>query len=185
MNGSMDLSADQAVHKNAAFRISVLYRNINIEGCFLDDMISQQKNLRQNKHDKNQRDQSSSSQADADAGNGRFGSHNTNQGTGQCQNRTRCDDGRKRLVQRLHHGILCVHFLLQRCKPAGNHDRIVDIRAHLNGADYQITHEEQLRSGNVGEGKIRPDTSFDDHDQQNRKTGRPEGQQQNHHDDQR
>ena len=61
---------------------------------------------------------------------------------------------------------------------AGDDDGIVDISTHLQCLDDQITQEIKGLTGDGGEGEIDPDTALDHDDQQNGKTHRLEGEQQ-------
>ena len=70
------------------------------------------------------------------------------------------------------------HFVFQLHIPAGDDDGVVDVGAHLNGADHQIAHEEQRRAGKGGYGEVDPDAALDDQDQQDGHSDGLEGEQQ-------
>mgnify|MGYP006956379777 CR=1 FL=1 len=77
--------------------------------------------------------------------------------------------------------------LLSRSMPrrvsGGDHDGVIDVCTHLDGADHQIAQVEQRRIGKGGEAEVDPDGALDDQDQQNGHVGGLEGEQQHHQHD--
>ena len=73
---------------------------------------------------------------------------------------------------------------LQLLIAAGDDDGIVDVRAHLDGADDQVTEEEQVFSRDGREREVDPDTALNDQDQQQRHSRRVEREQQDKQHDQ-
>ena len=61
---------------------------------------------------------------------------------------------------------------------AGYDNGIVNIRAHLDGADDQIGQEEKVAVAERRHREVAPDTALDDQDQQYRQAAGPEGEQQ-------
>ena len=68
---------------------------------------------------------------------------------------------------------------------AGNDDGVVNVGAHLDGADDEVAKEIQRRVREGGEGEVHPDGALNHDDEQHRQTRRLEGEQQNEDDEQR
>ena len=100
-----------------------------------------------------------------DADDGGLRGHLPDQDTGDRKNRAGGDNGWKRKVQRFNHGITVGHRVLDLLIAAGNDDGIVDICAHLNGADHKVAHEEQRRICERRNGEVDPDTALNDQNQ--------------------
>ena len=78
------------------------------------------------------------------------------------------------------------HGALDLLIAAGNHDSVIDIRAHLDRADHKVTHEKHAGSRKGRNGEVDPDAALNDYDQQKRHTGGFERKEQYHqHDEQR
>ena len=67
---------------------------------------------------------------------------------------------------------------------AGNHNRIINIRPHLDGVHDQVAQKIQRRLLQIREGKIDPYTSLNHENEQHRKPRRIEGKQKNDNDKQ-
>ena len=79
-----------------------------------------------------------------------------------------------------------VHLALQLLIARGDDDGIVDVRAHLDGADDQIAEEEQVFARDRRDGEVDPDTALNDEDQQQRHArGFEREQQDDEHDEHR
>src|SRR5699024_4844042 len=96
MHGSADRSVNLTAHHTIHFDTSmtgVFFRNIGYgEGSFIYDLSANQQNLRQDKHNKKNGNDGTAAQVLTDTGNGSRGSHQTDKGSGHCQNRAGGND---------------------------------------------------------------------------------------------
>ena len=67
--------------------------------------------------------------------------------------------------------------------PVGDHNGIVDVGAHLDGADDEIGQEKQILVLQIRRGEVDQDTALDHDDQQQRQTHGMEGEDQNQRDE--
>jgi len=153
------------------------------EGGPVHHAAADEQNLRQHEHDQDNGNDRATSQALADARNDRFGGHAADQETADGHDGAGGDDGRECKVHGLGNGAAVVHLGLQLLIAAGNDDGVVDVCAHLNGADDQVSQIEQVFARNGREGEVDPDSALDDQDQQDGHTGGLEGEQQHHQHD--
>ena len=74
--------------------------------------------------------------------------------------------------------------MLQFHITVGDDDGVIDIGAHLDGADHQIAEEEQGLILQIGEREVDPHAALDDQNQQDGQSGGLEGEHQHqHHED--
>ena len=150
------------------------------EGGFVHDLAADQQDLRQHKHDQPDGENRAPAKALTDAHNGCLRGHHANQGACTGKDAAGGQNGGESKVHGFHNGIPMGHLGFQLLIPAGNHDGIVDIRAHLNGTNHQIAHEEQGRAGKGRNGEVNPDGALNHQNQQQRHTGRLEGEKQHY-----
>ena len=108
------------------------------EGRLVDDAAADEQDLRQDEHDEEHRDDCAAPEALADAGDDRLGRHAADQKAADGEDGAGGQDRREGKVQRLDDGVAVVHLALQLLIARGDDDGIVDVRAHLDGADDQI-----------------------------------------------
>ena len=76
-----------------------------------------------------------------------------------------------------------LHLILQLVETGGDDDGVVDVRAHLDGADDEVAHEVEVGPHEIREREVDPDSALDDHDEQDGHTDGLEGEQQHQQDD--
>ena len=143
---AMDLTANQAVHPDmsgAADPGQAGFRHG--EGGLVHDLAADEQNLRQYEHNQNHGDDGAPAKALTDAHNGGMGGHHANQDARAGQDGAGSQNRGEGDVHCLDDGLFVRHLGFQLLITAGNHDGVVDIRAHLNGADHQVAQEEQGR----------------------------------------
>ena len=156
------------------------------EGRLVDDAAADEQDLRQDEHDEEHRDDCAAPEALADAGDDRLGRHAADQKAADGEDGAGGQDRREGKVQRLDDGVAVVHLALQLLIARGDDDGIVDVRAHLDGADDQIAEEEQVFARDRRDGEVDPDTALNDEDQQQRHArGFEREQQDDEHDEHR
>ena len=155
---------------------------VPVDGRGGDEAVAQHQDLRQREEDQQQRDNGAGADVVAHAGNDALGDLEADQQAGADHHEPGGDDGGERDVQRADDRLAAVHGLAELLVAGGDHDRIVDVRAHLDGADDQVAEEEDVIAPKRGDGKVDPYAALNDEDQQQRHTEGFKGEKQDHHD---
>ena len=143
--------------------------------------ISQQEHLRQGKEDQHEGDAGAGTHIVTHAGDDALGHLEADQKACADHHEARGDDGGEGQIQCLDNGVPLVHRLPEFPVAGRDHDGIVDIRAHLDGADDQIAEEEYIIALQSGDGKVHPDAALDHQDQQQGHAEGLEGEEQDQH----
>ena len=177
----MDLAPNQAVHPDMSGAADPGQAGLRHgEGGLIHDLAADEQDLRQYEHNQNHGDDGAPTKALADADDGRMRGHHANQDARAGQNGAGGQDRGEGDVHGFDDGFFVRHLGFQLLIAAGNHDGVVDIRAHLNRADHQIAQEEQGRLCQSGISKVNPDGTLDHENQQDGHTRGLEGEQQHH-----
>ena len=183
---AVDVTADAAVDVHRAAGSAGGHADaLHLKAGALDDGVAQHQDLRQNKQYQDDGNDGAAAQALADSGDNGVGGQHADQHTRGCQDGAGGEDGREGFVQSRYNGLFVVHDFLQVGVVAGDNDGVVNVRAHLDRVDDEVTQEVQLRVLQIRERKVDPDTALNDDDEQHRQTGRLEGEQQNQNNEQR
>ena len=180
-----DPAPDTAIDKGGAgetLRGDGRCGELYLEAGLFHDPVAQHQDLRQDEHDQEHGDQRAPAEALANAYDGRLRGDLPDEEARSGQDGAGGQYRGEGQVQRLDQGLSGAHPGLEVGIPGGNDDGVVDIRAHLDGGNDQIAHEEDVGVQHRGEGEVDPDTALNDQDQQNGQAHGHKGehQHQNH-----
>ena len=154
---------------------------LHLEAGLFYNLVAQHQNLGQHKHNQEHGDQGAPAEALSNAHDRGLGGDLPDEETRRRQNRAGGEHRREGQVQGLDQGLLGGHSGFQVRVPRGDHDGIVDVRAHLDGGHDQIAHKENIGVAQGREGEVDPDTALNHQDQQNRQPHRRKGKHQYQH----
>ena len=175
---------DQAVHSDQTTGLTLSADAWHGKRSLCNDFPPDEQDLRQHKHDQGNRNHGAASDGLSDPVDRTVCCDDADKQPGGSQNCTGGKDRRKSEVHRLDDGLFSVHGLCVVGISIGNYDSIVDVGAHLDGADHQLRHKEHVLMHQCGIPEIHPDCALDDCDQQDRHSGGVEGKEKHNKNDQ-
>ena len=137
----MDLALHDAVDAHTAIAAAAGHQLRHSKGGTVHDAGADEQDLRQDEEDEDDGDDGASAQPLADAHDAGVGSHLADEDAGHGHDGAGSQDGREREVDGLYHGLLVLHLILQLVETGSDDDRVVDVRAHLDGADDAVANE--------------------------------------------
>ena len=177
---TVDLALNRTIQIQVSLLLFGMHRPIRLKGRRRNNLVAKDQNLRQHKEHENNRNNRSSRQRLAQTDDRRIGRKHTDRRPRQHHDRTGGNNRRKGKIQRLYYRFFPVFFLSGFDISRRDHDSVIDVRAHLDRTDDQITQEINIPPQHGGQCEIDENSALDHQNLHQRQPDRTKRKKQHH-----